>query len=671
MTASLQRAMALHQAGQWAEAEAGYRRILAADPKQVSALHLLGVLTQQTGRAEEAVDHMTRALALQPDFAEAHGNLGIALFSLGQTAEAVECYRQALMLRPDFAEAYSNLGNAARCLGHLAGAVICCRRALAISSDFADAQNNLAHTLKDLGRLEDAAASYRRVLQLQPGDAITASNLGTVLVDLGQLSQAEECYRQALELAPDSAQINSNLGNVLQERGQSQEAEPYCRRALELAPTLAEAHCNLGNVLWDLKRLDEAEASYRQAIAINPGFAMAYSNLGKTLKELGRMEDGAQCCRLALEMSPDLAAAYNNLGNAIKELDQWREAEVCYLRARRIDPGNILAQTNLAFLRFGRGILKTAWADYEMRWAHPKQYKSRPFVQPRWRGEPLGTGGLLIWGEQGVGDEILGASMLPDMMARGGKLLLECDPRLVTLFTRSFPGIEVFPRQDPPQDRALQAALQVPIMDLGPHLRSELSQFPHHHGYLVPDRGRIQHWKRWLDGLGPGLKVGVSWRGRLVNIERSRHYVPLLRLQEILAVPGICFVNLQYDGYTEEIEALRVKTGHVIHCPPDLDLTDDFDGIAALMANLDGVVSPSTSVAILAGAMGRPTWMYALRSSSEKEILGCDRLPWCPSVQVAGINHGDDWDVPLGTIAQSLRRWAEDPARQAAGSPIP
>lgn len=375
------------------------------------------------------------------------------------------------------------------------------------------------------------------------------------------------------------------------------------------------------------------------------------------LRRHGDLADAESACLAILAERPDDAFALRELGVVLKGLDRLDEAILALRRALELMPSLAGARTTLALALFAKGDLAAAWPEYEARWLTDPDCRARKahFSQTAWRGERLHRNTLAIWGEQGLGDEIQGASMLPDAIARGGACLVECDPRLASLFRRSFPKATIIGRVRPPPLTMIMAEYQVPLTGLGALFRTKLKDFPRRAGYLVPDPTRIRDWKRWLNDLGPGRKVGLSWRGRLVDAERSLHFPPPESLRPIAGIPGAVFVNLQYDSGPEEVEALQDATGQPIHQPPGLDLTNDMDGVAALMAALDAVVSPATAVAMLAGAVGRPTWMFGLfPASNEKEILGCDELPWCRSVRVIRHPVGGDWAPTLGRVAEAL-----------------
>jgi predicted O-linked N-acetylglucosamine transferase (SPINDLY family) len=387
-----------HQAGRLQAAEQIYRQILAAEPNQADAIHLLGVVASQAGRLDDAVACYRRALDLKPDSAEVYNNLGIAFREQGKLDDAVACCRRALELKPDYAAAHNNLGVVFTEQGKLDAAVACCRRALELKPDCAEAHNNLGIVLKEQGKLGDAVPCYRRALELQPGyaeahnnlgvafkqqgkldDAIACwrlalelkpdhveahYNLGIAFTDQGKLDEAVACYRRALALKPDCAEAHSNLGVAFQQQGKLDEAIACWRRALELKPDFAEVHNNLGNGLKDRGELDEAVACYRRALQLKPDYAEAHYNLGIAFKDQGKLDDALACYRRTLALKPDHAGAHNNLGAAFREQGKLDEALACYRRALELKPDYAKAHNNLGAAFKDQGKLEEAVACY-------------------------------------------------------------------------------------------------------------------------------------------------------------------------------------------------------------------------------------------------------------------------------------------------------------------
>lgn len=518
------------------------------------------------------------------------------------------------------------------------------------------------------GRLGEAEDICRRILDVDPDQPDALGMLGAIARQVGRGDLAVEFMTKALAARPNVPDTLYNLGLALQDTGRFEEAIAVCDKVLALRPEWAEAHTDKGNALSRLGRLDEALAAYRQAWTVGPGYAMAYYNAGVALHALGRFDEAIATYRQALAIAPDHPETHNALGASLYQQGRPAEAMELFETALALRPDMGEAMVNRSLIHFAAGRLREAWQGYEGRWNRLKGRPIRPFPQPWWDGRIIAAETLLIWGEQGVADKILGVGMLPDVLQRVGRCIVETDPRLVTLFERSFPGVVVVAETDPPSPRALTAQYQIPLFNLGRHFRNALSDFPNHDGYLKPDPAKVARWRAWLDGLGPELKVGLHWRGRLIDAARFRHYASLEQVAPILRVPGVTFVNLQYDSFTEDIETMRRMTGVDIHRAEGLDLTNDLDDLAALMQALDAVVGPATATGYLAGALGRPTWSNAyFPQCNAKEICGTGRAPWCPSIRTEVRAFGEDWGSALARMADHLREFAAARRRTAGG----
>jgi predicted O-linked N-acetylglucosamine transferase (SPINDLY family) len=343
----LQTALAQHQAGRLAQAEALYRKILAREPRHPDALHFLGVMAQQVGKLDLAVDLMqqsiranprnqtyfcnlgcalqqqgkaseaaaalSQSLALDPNSAEAHYNLGLALHDLGRADEAVASYRRAIVLKPDYAEAYGNLGYALYGQGRTAEAIASYRRALRIRLNYPEAHYNLGNALFRDGALDEATASYRSAIAGRPGYADAHNNLGNALKSQGKLDEAIASYTEAIKINPASAEMYVNLGIALHQQRRFDEAIAAYRSGLAAGVGSPELHFTLGNALQETGNLDDAVASYREAIRTKPAYAEAYSNLGRALQEQARIDDAAAAYEKALELKPEFAQAFSNL----------------------------------------------------------------------------------------------------------------------------------------------------------------------------------------------------------------------------------------------------------------------------------------------------------------------------------------------------------------------
>ena len=327
-----------HQAGRLAEAEAAYHAVLAVDPDNFDALHLLGVIAYQFAKHEQAAALISQALSRNASNAPAHNNLGNVFRAQGKPDEALVCFRNALALRPDYVDAHISLSALFRAQGKLDEAVACYEKVLSLTPDSPTAYLNLGNLLEAQGKRHEAIDCYRRALALRPDFFEAQFNLGNVLKDGERVDEAVACYRKALALKPDSAAATINLGNVLKDQGKADEAIVCYERAIVLDPGIPEAHLNLGNAFKDQDRLDEAIACYRRTLALKPDLPDAHYALGNALKDAGKLDEAIACYRETLALKPDFPEADYALGNALKDQDRLKEVLECYRKALALKP---------------------------------------------------------------------------------------------------------------------------------------------------------------------------------------------------------------------------------------------------------------------------------------------------------------------------------------------
>jgi tetratricopeptide (TPR) repeat protein len=635
-----------HRAGRTSEAEACCRQLLAADPNHAPGLYLLGVLALQGGNPEAAVGPLRRAIAIAGDVPAYYCTLGHVLATLGQMEPAVACLRQAIARDPCYAEAHNNLGNALRAQGALADAAASLRQAIALRPDYPEAHANLGSVLADLGELDAAVASYRHALTLRADYPQALNNLGNVLGRLGRLEEAAAALRTCVALRPDYAGAHNNLGNALAGLGRWDEATECFRTALALRPDLPESHNNLGNALLDSGRLEEAEASLRRALALRPDYPDAHHNLGNVLSELGRWPEAEATLRHALTLAPRHAEAHNSLGRVLGLQGDHAAALASYRQAIALRPNYPDAHFNLALSLLALGRMAEGWQEYEWRWRTPQAVRARrDFTQPAWRGEPLAGRTLLIHAEQGFGDTLQFCRYAPLAAARGATVVLEVQTALVRLL-RGMPGADlVLPRGAALPDFDLHCPMLSLPLALGPADIQAAAP-----SYLAPEQDAAATWAARL--AGPGLRVGLVWAGHprtnmpaVATMDRRRSLAPE-RLAPLFKVPGVRFFSLQKIGPA---------------APASLPMTDfmaeiqDFADTAALVANLDLVISVDTAVAHLAAALGRPVWLLDRFDSCWRWLTGRRDSPWYPSLRIYRQPAPGDWDPVLAEVAADLR----------------
>jgi tetratricopeptide (TPR) repeat protein len=618
-------AYAAHVAGRLEEAERGYRAVLATEPGHADAWHLLGVAAQQRGQAALAVEHIKRALTLGGAQSSYLTNLGIALQATGRHDEAVAALEQASALDPGSFAAHFALGNA----------------------------------LKSRGRPEDAVSSYQRALNLQPDNASAYNNLGSAVQSLGRLTEAAAHFRKAAALQPTHAKAHYNLGTVLKNAGKLEDAAAGFRRALALAPDMAEAHINLGAVLHDQGHLDDAIVHARKAIALNPNDAAAFNNLGAALRDLGQFDAAMESYAKALALRPTLAEAQHNQGVALQIAGREDEALERFQSAQDLNPEFAEAEQNAALLMLMSGDFKSGWDAYECRWRrNVPALGLRAFAYPRWEGE-AGDGAVLVWGEQGVGDKVLYASMIPSLLSRGHRVVMETDQRLTGLFERSFPGVQAVAKQNPPHEATGRSDIrwQIPLASLGRWFRRDIASFPASSAYLRADDQRRSHYRQLLEENSNGRRiVGISWISRAARIGQHKT-LNLGDWAPILQIPGVLFVDLQYGDTAAEREAVERELGVPILHLADLDLRDDLEGVAALASACDLVISVSSTIVHLAAALGRPTWVLVPAGAGNLWywMREADHTPWYPSVTIFRQSKFGRWQEVVERVTEKLR----------------
>jgi tetratricopeptide (TPR) repeat protein len=611
IAALLQRGIADHQAGRLEQAATAYRQILAAEPDNAHALYLLGIIERRFGRNEAAVDYISRALRSRGPFAEAYINLGNALRDLGRLAEAEKSYSAGVRLRPDLPEAHLNFANLLFDLGRRSEAEACFRGALRHRPEYVEAHGNLGNVLRDTGRFAEAEACYQAALRLAPDHAKTHNNFGTLLGRRGRRAEAEACFRAAIRYRPEYVEAHSNLGNVLRETGRFAEAEASCQAALRFSPGHAAAHNNLGALLGDLSRFAEAEASCREALRLDPDYTDARSNLAFTLHNLGRPSEAEAAYREVLQRRPGDADTHANFGNLL-------------LSVGRFDEG---------------------WREYEWRW-RSKQLIQRHFEAPRWNGEPLGDRVILLHAEQGFGDT-LQFCRYATLFGAGARIVLEVQTPLARLMASLPGGATIVARGDPlpPFD------LHCPLMSLPLVFGTTLETIPGTTPYLRADPALSAAWRERLAGLD-GTRVGLVWAGNRVGFTDLRRSISLDIMAPLGDMPGVAFVSLQKGE----------SAAQTAHPPPGLAVYDltadlhDFADTAALIDNLDLVISVDTAVAHLAGAIGKPVWLLNRFDTCWRWLRGRDDSPWYPTLRQFRQPNPGDWSPVIAAVHDALGR---------------
>jgi tetratricopeptide (TPR) repeat protein len=476
----------------------------------------------------------------------------------------------------------------------------------------------------------------------------------------GRLAEAEAQYRWVLAQHPENSDAIHFLGYLAYQAGNLETALTMMQRSLVLNPGAPQYHGNLGMVLMAAERLDEAEQAYLRSIKLKPDGAESLNNLGSLYQIQGRFADALGCFERAIAIKPDYLDALINRAQSLASMGNLDAACAEFEAVLQRAPSNAEAHYFLGIARFQQGRLVEGWQEYEWRTnsALNKQYRVhvRPFPATRWDGQDLAGKTLLVHSEQGLGDDLWTSGMLGQLPVKsndGSRLIVECMAKLVPLFRRSFPRAEVVAKTNPPDAACLSGVdFQSPGGSLGKYLRPALASFPSRRAYLVANEYRETYWKEKLSSLGPGLKVGVAWRSSNIKGDRALQCTKLTQWGEVLRVPGVQFINLQYDECEAELAATEAAFGVRIRRYPEVDMFDDLDETAALMRGLDLVIGAPTSVTILSAALGVPTWQ--MNYGAEWQCHGLPDNPWYPAMRNYARRWDQSWDRVFEKIAYDL-----------------
>ena len=611
----LQQAHHLYQQGKLDQAELHYSAILKAQPKHFEAKHMLGILRFQQGRNAEAVELIDEALMVQPDDASALSNLGIVLRKLGRIEEAVMSFDRALSISPDFAEALFNRGNA----------------------------------LRDLKRLEDALASYDKALNLKPDYAEAHNNRGLVLVDLKRPEDALASYDKALSLKPKSAEALNNRGNALLDLKLPEKALASYNKALSLCPSYVEALIGRGIALRALRRSEDALASYDMALSLEAGSADALNNRGNALRDLMRPEDALANYGKALKIEPKFAGALVGQGNALVDLKRPEDALASYDKALNLTPDSAEALFNRGLTLLMMGEFAKGWAGYEYRW-HRKAASPRKFWSSgrSWYGEDIRGKSIVVYEEQGLGDIIQFSRYLSLLSLLGADVTFLLRRNMHRLLQPLAPSIRLVDSIPNGKNFDFQCALG----SLPGSFKTTLNTVPADIPYLIPEAQLVAKWQKHIGEHG--FKVGICWQGNPTSAVEIGRSVPLRWFYAVAAVPGVRLISLQKYHGLDQLADLPIEM--TIETPgKDFDEGPDaFIDTAAVMSTLDLIITSDTSVAHLAGALGRPVWLVLKLVPDWRWLLNRADSPWYPTMTLYRQNRRDDWATVFDRIATDI-----------------
>ena len=604
----------MHQQGRVLEAKAAYEKILQISPLHFGALHFLGVVTFQMGSPEQAVKLIGEAIKINPNEPAAYVNRGLGRIILGKHYEALADFDRAIALKPD----------------HVA------------------AHQNRAISLHELKRYGDALAGFDKAIQLRPDNAQAHYNKGRTFGEMKQFEEALQSFERAIALQPGYAEAYVNRGNALVALNRLEDALASYDRALSLNPGNAEVHYNLGNVLAKLNWQNDALASYDKALSLKPDNAEAHHNRGMALAELDRPDDAVASFDKAISLKADSAEAHYHRGSALREIERFDEAIASYDRAISLKPGYSEALLNKACTFLLQGRFEPGLSLFENRGSLSDIQSYRDYHKPVWlKNQELSGKSVLIYHELFLGDMIQFCRYAKLMEAEGATVHLSAQDCLHDLLMSLSPGIKLVAEKSKPSDFDYHISLLSLPLAFKTTERTIPAQVP----YLFADNERIEKWKRKIGGHG--FKIGICWQGSKLSTNNGRSF-PLSEFCNISQFPGVRLISLQkHDGLEQLAEmptGMRVET-----------LGGDFDAgaqafldTAAVMKNMDLVITCDTAIAHLAGALAIPTWVVLRRVPDWRWLMERSDSPWYPAMRLFRQQERKNWRSAFVQLESAL-----------------
>jgi tetratricopeptide (TPR) repeat protein len=603
--------IALYSQGKIQEAFDSVETLIKDFPSEALLYNIRGACFKEFDQLDHAVNSYEKALAIKPDYAEAHNNLGVTLNNLGQLGAAVNSYGKALAIKPDYAEVHSNLADTLHEFGQLEAAIRSYKMALAIKPNYAEAHYSLGNTFKGIGQPEAAVKCYEKALAIKSNYAEAHSNLGVTLQELGQLDAAVKSYEKALAIKPDYADAHYNLGVTLQELGQLDAAVKSYGKALAIKPDYADAHYNLGVTLQELDLLDAAVKSYEQALAIKPDYTEAHSNLGITHRDLG------------------------HLGTAIN----------CYKKALAISPDHAVAKWNLSLSQLVTGNFKEGWKNYESRLKKKDFKQERHYSQPLWGSSSLVGKTLFLYPEQGIGDMIQFIRYVKVLSTKTTKIIVECPKSLHQLFS-TIPEINVLVTKG---DALPHFDYHVPLLSLPKILKTTIKTIPVDIPYLFLEKNN----ERPVNTQPRALNIGIVWAGNSAHNNDKNRSVDLSFFSAIMNIHNTQFYSLQVGDRRDDLNQEDFAS-HIIDAGKHLG---HYAETATVINQLNLIITVDTSVAHLAGAMGKPVWVLLPFASDWRWLLERYDSPWYPTMRLFRQQSRGDWESVFNEVHKALETY--------------
>lgn len=641
---SLQQAMAHQQSGRFDQAEQIYRSVLSTDPNCNHAWHLLGLLTHQRGQSEAGAQMIERAVQLGLHTVEVLTNLGECYRHLGRHSEAIAAFRAAIQLNPNQVETINGLCMVYLAHQQYAEALPLFERIVELRPNDVSVRHGYGAALALAGRMDDAIGEWERALALDPNHQQVLRDLGVNLQSHGRLDEALKTLAMLVERHPGYAQGYADYAEALLVAGRIDEGIAFAQRGVELAPAQAESHHTLGRAYRIGGQYDAALTESLKALELNPNFLLPLGNIvliGEAIHSYSRLIEWLE---KAVEKMPDHVAFWIAISESHSREGQIEKSIEVLDRALTHQPNHPDLRLSRSIRLFSAGRFLEAFKDYSSRQVL-QLYEAmvKNAGKTMWDGSDPAGKHLFVYAEQGFGDIIQFARYLPMLVERGMTLTIGTGREEICPLLRAIPGVtEVVVGESTLGNHEFHIAL----MSLPCIFKTTLETVPNRVPYIHADESKIQQWKPMIDAHARGLKVGMVWGGR--GPSDPRRVCTIKDLSILSDVPNVSWYSLQTDQPREQLKDAPVEM-NILDVGRDLK---DFSDTAAVIAQLDLVISIDTATVHLAGAMGKKTWLMLPYFAEWRWFDQGDTSPWYPTMKLFRQKKINDWS----DVVQSIRR---------------
>lgn len=675
----VKQAESAYQNGNWPLAEFLCIQGLESAPDNANLLHIHGAILLHNGKLVESLNILSRCAAINPLHAQVQYHLGLAQSKMEQYRNAILGFNNALSIRSDYPEAIHQRGKAYLAIemfdlaladfesvlskspnydealfgkgmallgnNQLHDALEYFDLAITSNPSFAEAWNNRGNVLRALGEINEALESYNWAIACKAQYADANNNRGIVLSDTNRNVEAIESFKRALCFNPTMHQALNNLARVYCKVELFDLALECCKQALQLKPDYLDAYNNLGNTLAQLKRFDEALECYNILLKSKPDDKFALSNQSVVLAELGRFHEACESAEASIMLDDSFSYAFNNRANSLALLGRYDEAMNDYLKAIKIAPFDTLTHGNKAMFLLSKGDYHEGWEEYEWRLKEDKNSHLSRFSQPIWNGQPLNGKRILLLSEQGLGDTLQFCRFAIVLREMGADVLLQVQPALKTLLVCLGSGIEVISTAEQlPEFDYYRAIMSIPHV-----LRTEVDTIPKSVPYLYTDEAKLRKWRNIL-GVSNKIRIGIVWSG---NPDFKNDHNRSMAFTDVISLisEDAEFYCLQKEIRPRDADLLPKQNGLFL-IGTDFE---DFSDTAAAVELMDIIVTIDTSVAHLAGAMGKPLWLMLPLHADWRWLRERKDSPWYPSARLFRQTKYGDWTDVISEVKEALR----------------